>query len=406
MGLMDKLRGKSTAKNTPLKDFLDEDEDISTLFSINTKTITRSDAEKIAVINMGVNLIADSISEMPVYLYRRSPDGGRDKVDDNRNKLLNMNNGSYSNSFNMKSNLIRDYIYHGNGCLDIKRDFENNIESLIHIPYRDIQLFKSDDIDKRNTTYKYHYWGSEMPAYNVLNLVRHPKYDQMEGYGILDEGQLALASLLAIEEFMNGNAESGFNARGVVTKDTIMSQKSRESLRKHLKKFFSGSGAAKSGGVLILDDGMKLEQVDPSSQELQLLEQKDLLIKDVARLLNIPLPLIGIAASGMTYSNEQQLKLTLLKQTLSPIIRNLEETLNRYLLTEKEQDDGYFFEFQYQDLLKVSPEEELRVYGQAIKDGIMTVNEVRQKINLKPKPIEEGILKGGENGDDASRSEG
>ena len=34
MGLMDKLRGKSTAKNTPLKDFLDEDEDISTLFSI------------------------------------------------------------------------------------------------------------------------------------------------------------------------------------------------------------------------------------------------------------------------------------------------------------------------------------------------------------------------------------
>ena len=60
---MDKLRGKSTAKNTPLKDFLDEDEDISTLFSINTKTITRSDAEKIAVINMGVNYIEEVLME-------------------------------------------------------------------------------------------------------------------------------------------------------------------------------------------------------------------------------------------------------------------------------------------------------------------------------------------------------
>ena len=209
---------------------------------------------------------------------------------------------------------------------------------------------------------------------------------------------------------MNDNASSGFNAQAVITKDTIMSKASRESLRTHLTKFFSGSSSAKNGGVLLLDDGMKLQQLNKSSQELQLLEQKDLLNKDAARLLRLPLPIVGIAASGMTYSNEQQLKLTLLKQTLSPIIRNLEETFIRYLLTEKEQQNVYFFEFQYHDLLKVSPGEELRVYGQAIRDGIMTVNEVRQKINLKPLgddelPGRNDILKGGDNGESGSEEQ-
>ena len=414
MGLLDKLTGKNKPINTSLQDFLD-DGDATTLFSIDTKSVSRSQAEKLAAVSMGIDLISETIAEMPVYLYKRNADGSREKVEDNRNKLLNVDNGSYSNAFCMKKNLISDYLYHGNGYLDINRDNRNNIKSLMHIPYREIELLRSEDVNKRNTRYMYQYWGMEVQAHNVLNLVRNPKYCEMVGYGLLDEGKLTLASLMAIEEFMNNNASSGFNAKAVITKDTVMSKASRESLRTHLTKFFGGSNATKNGGVLLLDDGMKLQQINQSSQELQLLEQKDLLIKDVARHLKLPLPILGIAASGMTYTNEQQLKLTLLKQTLSPIIRNLEETFNRYLLTAREQKNGYYFEFSYDALLKVSPGEELSIYGNAVKDSIMTVDEVRQKLNMKPKEDDIGSspngveqlptetnVEGGEVGNDAN----
>lgn len=391
MGLLDKLKSKPKSiisSEEELEEKFDKefkgDGVSSGYFNIKSKIITRDVAEKIAVVNMGVSLIADSIAEMPVYLYKRNENGEREKVNDYRNKLLNMNNGSYSNAYNMKKNLITDYIYHGNGYLDINRDSNNKIKSLIHIPYREISLLSSNDVNKRNTIYKYHYWGMEEFEYNVLNLARSPKYDEIQGYGLLEDGKLTLASLFAIEEFMNGNAESGFNAKGIITKDTVISKASRTSLMRYITKFFGGSNSSKNGGVLLLDDGMKYHQLNQSSQELELLEQKELLIKDVARHLNLPLPVIGIATSGMTYSNEQQLKLTLLKQTLSPIIRNLEETFNKYLLTMQEQESGYFFEFQYNDLLKVSPSEELKVYGQAKKDGLLTPNEVRRKINLPP----------------------
>lgn len=384
MGLLDKLTGKKY-ENPVLDDFLNDDDDVTSIFSINTRTVTRSQAEKLAVVSMGVNLIAESIAEMPVYLYKRDKDGNRKKVNDPRNKLLNLHNGSFSNAYNMKKNLITDYLYHGNGYIDINKTITGEIISLIHIPYRDIELIPLGGENKRESRYLYHYWGMEQKVHNVLNLVRNSKYDELIGYGLLDEGQLTLASLLSIEEFMNNNANSGFNAKAVITKDTIMSKASKDSLRKHLKKFFSGSSSSKNGGVLLLDDGMKLQQLNQSSQELELLGQKDLLVKDVARHLSLPLPIIGIAASGMTYNNEQQLKLTLLKQTLSPIIRNLEETFNRYLLTSEEQNNGYFFEFDYQHLLKITPSDELRVYGQAVRDNLLAVNEARRKLNLPPK---------------------
>lgn len=397
MGLLDKLKNQKSddLKNNMINDFLDDEDDVvSSVFSINTKTVTREQAEKLAVVNMGVNLVSEAIAEMPIYLYKREKDGGREKVDDYRNRLLNMDNGNYSNAYNMKKNIVTDYLYHGNGYLDIQRSTDNKITTLMHIPYRDMSVLKSTDINKRNAIHKFQYWGLEAYPHDVVNLVRNPKYDEITGYGLLDDGRLTLASLMAIEDFMNGNAESGFDAKAVIEKDTVMSKASMASLRQHLSKFFGGANANKNGGVLILDDGMKLKQITKSSKELELLEQKELLIKDVARHLKIPLPLIGIATSGMTYSNEQQLKLTLLKQTLMPIIRNLEETLNKYLLTEKEKNEGFFFEFDYKDILKVSPQEEMAVYGQAVRDNLIDVNEARRKMNLPPK--ENDTLKGGD----------
>ena len=122
MGLMDKLTGRtSKIESKSLEDFLD-DGDITSVFSINSKTVTREQAERLAPVSMGVNLISESIAEMPVYLFKREENGSRIKVQDDRNRLLNMDNGSYSNAYNMKKNLVTDYLYHGNGYLDILTD--------------------------------------------------------------------------------------------------------------------------------------------------------------------------------------------------------------------------------------------------------------------------------------------
>lgn len=100
----------------------------------NNVAITRDVAMKITALNEGINLISDTIASLPVYLYKRNPDGSRERLEDYRNSLLNIENSRNSTSYNMKKNFIMDFLIYGNGYLDINKDYKGVIKSLIHIP--------------------------------------------------------------------------------------------------------------------------------------------------------------------------------------------------------------------------------------------------------------------------------
>lgn len=346
-------------------------------------TVTRDVAEKIGALNYGVSLISETIASLPVYLYKRDENGGREKVDDYRNKLLNLENSDYSTAYNMKRNLVSDYLYHGNGYLDIYRDNDYKIKSLIHIPYKDIQVRKSDSFNKREVTYTYDYWGmSNIPSFGVVNLARNTKDGELEGQGVLKEGSLILGNSYGFESFTETTIKSGFNVKGVIEKDGILTKPAKKSLMDMLKKFFSGSRSA--GKVLILDDGMKFKPISMSPADLELLQQKEFTIKDIARLLKIQPSLLGIANGGMTYSNEKDNQLQFLKYTIEPLLTIIEQTFNKYLLTEDEKSRGFFFEFNTQNMLRTSPADEIKMYVDAVKGSLLAPNEARQRLNWRP----------------------
>ena len=354
-------------------------------------TITRDVAEKIGALNYGISLISETIASLPVYLYKRDESGGREKVDDYRNKLLNLENSDYSTAYNMKRNLVSDYLYHGNGYLDIYRDNDYKLKSLIHIPYKDIQIRKSDRFNKREVTYTYDYWGmSNIPSFGVVNLARNTKDGELEGQGVLKEGSLILGNSYGFESFTETTIKSGFNVKGVVEKDGILTKPAKESLMAMLKKFFSGSRNA--GKVLVLDDGMKFKPISMSPADLELLQQKEFTIKDIARLLKIQPSLLGIANGGMTYSNEKDNQLQFLKYTIEPLLTIIEQTFNKYLLTEDEKSRGFFFEFNTQNMLRTSPADEIKMYVEAVKGSILLPNEARQRLNWKPLGLDKLII--------------
>ncbi|KHD16018.1 hypothetical protein AWN73_09860 [Clostridium butyricum] len=191
-------------------------------FNISNITLTREVAMKITALNEGINQIADSISALPVYLYKREDDGSRQKVKDKRNKLLNLENSKHSTSYNMKKNLIMDFLFYGNGYLDINRDIKNEIISLMHIPYKEVQLIDVNSINKRELEYQYNYWGMTNEFHEVLNLVRNPYKDQLNGIGVLEEGSMALEGATGLDEYSKNVINTGFNARGVIESEKIM----------------------------------------------------------------------------------------------------------------------------------------------------------------------------------------
>lgn len=354
-------------------------EDGITDFKIDNLMLTREVASKITALNEGINQISDSVASLPVYLYKRDSDGSRQRVEDNRNKLLNLENSKHSTAFNMKKNLIVDFLYHGNGYLDIHRNVKNEIISLMHIPYKEIQLIDVNSINKRYAEYQYSYWGMTNDFHEVLNLVRNPHKDQLNGVGILEEGATTLDGALGLDEYSKNVISTGFNARGIIESEKIMSKPSRQSLTNMLKKFFSGGRNA--GKILILDDGMKFKGLSLSPADMNLLQQKNFTVEEIARLLKMPSYMLGVSGSSMVYSNVEQTQLMFLQMTIDPILRLVEGTFNKYLLTEEEKGNGYFFEFNTQNMLRTTPEKEISMYTNAVKGSLLTVNEARRKLN-------------------------
>jgi hypothetical protein len=62
----------------------------------------------------------------------------------------------------------------------------------------------------------------------------------------------------------------------------------------------------------------------------------------------------------------------------------LEQELSWKLLTEKERQQGYFFEFNVDSILRASFEQRIDALGKAVDKGIYTINEARQVEN-KPR---------------------
>lgn len=348
-------------------------------FRMEHVALTRETAMKVTALNEGINQIADTIAALPVYLYKREDNGSRQKVNDKRNKLLNLENSKHSTSYNMKKNLIMDFLFYGNGYLDINKDVKNEIISLMHIPYKDIQLIDVNSINKRYAEYQYSYWGMTNEFHEVLNLVRNPYRDSLNGVGVLEEGSMALEGATGLDEYSKNVINTGFNARGVIESEKIMSKPSRQSLNTMLKRFFSGG--KNSGKILILDDGMKFKGLSLSPADMNLLQQKSFTVEDIARLLKMPSYMLGASGSSMVYSNVEQTQLMFLQMTIDPILRLVEDTFNKYLLTEDEKESGFFFEFSTQNMLRTTPEKEITMYANAVKGSLLTVNEARKKLN-------------------------
>ena len=346
---------------------------------LGNTVITREVAMKITALNEGVNLISDTIASLPVYLYKRNDDGSRVRVNDYRNSLLNLENSQNSTSYNMKKNFVLDFLIHGNGYLDINKDSKGTIKSLIHIPYKEIELIDVNTINKRDSIYQYSYWGMVNAAHEVVNLVRNPTKNEVKGIGVLDEGSMTLEGATGLDEYSKNVNANGFNARGVIETEKVMSKPSRDSLKAMLKSFFHGGKNA--GKVLLLDDGMKFKALSLSPADMNLLQQKNFTVQDIARLLKMPGYLLGASDSSMVYSNVEQTQLQFLQMTIDPILRLIEDTFNKYLLTEDEKSSNFFWEFSTQNMLRTTPEKEIKMYSDAVKGSLLTVNEARRILN-------------------------
>jgi len=143
-----------------------------------------------------------------------------------------------------------------------------------------------------------------------------------------------------------------------------------------------------SGGnkfrILVFEAVMEWQQLSLTNEDSQYLETRAFQVEEIARLFRVPCILIGHPDKSATYASAEQFMLSFVIHTIRPWLVRIEQSINKYLLTDTERKK-YFAKFKIEGLLRGDTASRYAAYTSAINARWMSPNEVRQLEELNPR---------------------
>ena len=318
--------------------------------------ITKAQALTIPAIASNVDLICSIIASMPIKLYKYKKGKVEEVSGDNRVKLLNGDTGDTLDAFQMKYNLVEDFLLDKGGYCYIAK-VGNEVDSLYYVDPQYIVInYNFQPIHKGYTIYVEE--GTYRP-FEFIKLLRRSKTGAW-GEGLIEEINDALATAYQTQLYQLGLVKTGGNKRGFLKSEKRLGKEEIEALKVAWRNLYANN----QENVVVLNNGLDFKEASNSSVELQLNQSVRSLTEQFDKIFHI----------GKDFYET-------FKLAIYPIIKALETALNRDLLLENEKGK-YFFECDVKEIIKANIKERYEVYKLAKECGFMTKNEMRRAENM------------------------
>ena len=341
--------------------------------------IDREKALNIPTLYGCVELISNTISTLPIKLFKEYEGKVSEIKDDIRLTLLNDETGDTLDAFQFKKALITDYLLEGNGYAYINKE-RGKFKSLHYVEERNISInkninpiFKYYDISVNGEFYK---------PYDFFKLLKNTK-DGSTGEGIIQSNNWLLAVVYNSIIYENILAKTGGNKKGFIKADRKLGDDEIKLLKEQWNKMYSGN----SENCVVLNAGLDFKESASTSTEMQLNENKITNGNEICKILNVPPSMI----TGDGKANESDYE-KFVKMAILPILKTFVTSLNRDLLLEKEKK-SFYFTFDIKELLKGDIEKRFKAYEIGIKNGFLGVNEVRYEEDREPIEAFDNVIK-------------
>ena len=346
------------------------------------------EVEKIPTVLACSNIITNTIASLPIYVYKENKEGHVERIyNDYREFLLNNEPNGTINAFNMKKQLVKDYIFYGASYLKV--DWEDNkITELWNFEADKVQVMKYQKGYKTSTRIKYiNNCNLEFDSDEVAVILKD-SHDGIKARGLLHTGIDTFSIALHEMKYTNKVYSKGALPLGVLKSSNRLSHDVLERLRNAWSKLY-GQGSETAASTVILEEGLEFQAISLDPDKLKLIDSKNHTSSDICKLFNVPESVINSSANK--YGSLEQNNLQFLQYCLTPILSSVETALNKAMLLESEKRDGYFFAFDTSEIQKGTEKERYEALKVGLDAGIISINEARSKVNFKP--IEDDVLK-------------
>lgn len=338
-----------------------------------------------------VRILAESIAGLPLHVYAYRGEG-RERVPGHPLfTILHDAPNPEMTSFVFRETLMVHLLLWGNAYAQILRDRAGRVAGLYPLLPNRMSVNRDEGgrlyytyqrVTEENPNFKR---GGEvvLATEDVLH-IPGLGFDGLIGYSPIAMARNAVGMTLACEEYGASFFANGARPGGVLQHPGVLKDPAK--LRESWQAVYGG--AANTGKVAVLEEGMTYQQIGIPPEEAQFLETRKFQVDEIARLYRIPPHMVGDLDKS-SFSNIEQQSLEFVKYTLNPWVVRWEQALQKSLLLPEERK-RYFIRFNVDGLLRGDYQSRMQGYAVGRQNGWLSANDIREMEDMNPIPAEEG----------------
>lgn len=336
-------------------------------------------ASGIAVAHACIAIVSQNLAAMPLNLYRRSDDGGRERATDHPlySVLHDMANPTMT-AFEARETLLASLMVAGNAFARLEWNGRGQVSALFPLDPGNVAVEK---LESGRLRYRVSGSAGGVRIYlqeEMLHLRYRLARDGVMGLSPIQIARETFNLALTQQETASKQAAKSFLPEGALVFPNVIGKDQRQTVLDKLETKVNSDLSTR--GVLVLDGGTDWKSFSFSSKDAEFLESRKLTNLDICRIWGVPPTVAGITDNA-TYSNSDQESRALVVRCLAPMARRVEQAMNASLLTV-ESRKSLFVEHDLAGLLRGDMKARYDAYSVGRNGGWLSVNEIRGWENM------------------------
>ena len=335
---------------------------------LGKSTVTKEKTLELPAVQACINLIAGTISSLPIKLYKEDSSGNvQEAKGDGRTFLLNSDTGDTLTATQFWRAVLEDYFLGKGGYAFINwrglkvSSIHYVDEKRISIQQNTDPIFKDYDILVEGARYRPHQF------FKILRKTR----DGMRSRSVFDDSPLIISTAYSELKYEENLTRKGGNKRGFLKSSRQLTREAMDILKEAFRRLYSNS----EENVVVLNNGIEFQEASNTSVEMQLNENKKANSVEICKLFGIP----GAMLSG----NPSDKDVDSFIRTCMAIMNDIECSLDRDLLLESEKG-LFYWAFDTKELTRGNIKDRYEAYKIALEKNFMQIDEVREKEDMEP----------------------
>ena len=369
------LKGDAARALSPNDIWLQGMDALSSSGTVTGQAVNATTAMQSSTVYACVRILSDSVSTLPLDTFQR--------VDGNRRPLrprpafLDFRVGPES-KIDVLGQAMVSLLLDGNAFLASPRDAEGNI---LYLQALDPSMVTVEVVGGQHF-YRLAHNQAMLDTSAMIHIRGMTRPGEIRGISPITACSETIGLGLAATEYGGTFFGNGGVPGMTVEVPGQLSPAGIKALKLAWRESHNGKNA---NGLAVLTEGAKFQKITLAPNDAQFLETRKFQVNDIARIFGVPVSLLQHSDGAELGQSIGDKNTHFVQHTLRPWVERMEEALSDALRSEGFNPNG-FVKINLGGLLRGDHSTRFLTYTAAVRDGILTINEVRRLEDYGPVP--------------------